>query len=379
VDTYQLAATIIRLGNSEEPGTTTEQKPQGKSRHATSERPPPASLISNVHDDSLQTAAPSIDLVNEVLNAKKAHSSFILNSIGDAVVSTDENGKINYLNLSAQNLIGWSMKEALGRRAMDVLRILDADTRELVPDYLDKAITTDRTLYLPKDCLFLRRDGSEFPIEDSVAPIHDNRGQTIGAVIVFRDVSAAQASKREIIHSAEYDYLTGLPNRMLLNDRVTQAISMASRHTKRIAILFMDLNGFKRINDSLGHATGDKLLQSISQRLLNCIRASDTVSRHGGDEFVVLLSELDNRQGAATTAKKLLDAVAKPHFIDGQSLEITASIGVSIYPEDGGDAYTLFSNADVAMYEAKDSPTGPGYHMFDPILHRPIKRAMHRV
>jgi diguanylate cyclase (GGDEF)-like protein/PAS domain S-box-containing protein len=381
MNTYQLAAKIIRLGNSEEPGTAIKEEPEGKSGHVKSERhnTPPSSLVSNVQDDSQHTACPSTDLVKEVLHAKKACSRFILDCIGDAVASTDEDGKINYLNLRAQNLTGWAINDAIGRSAPDVLQILNADTREAVPDYLDKAIRTDRTIYLPKDCVFLRRDGSEFPIEDSVAPIHNDKGHAIGAVIVFRDVSAAQAVKREIMHSAEYDYLTGLPNRLLLNDRVTQAISMASRHTKRIAILFMDLNGFKRINDSLGHATGDKLLQSISQRLLNCVRASDTVSRHGGDEFVVLLSELESFEGAITTAKKLLDAVAKPHFIDDQRLTVTASIGVSVYPEDGRDAYTLFYNADVAMYEAKDSPTGPGYRLYDPVRHLQRKRTTHRV
>jgi diguanylate cyclase (GGDEF)-like protein/PAS domain S-box-containing protein len=381
MNTYQLAAKIIRLGNSEEPGTAIREEPEDKSGQVKSEKhnTPPSSLVSNVQDDSLHTAIHSTDFVKEILNAKKACSRLILNSIGDAVASTDEDGKINYLNPRAQNLTGWAIVDAIGRSGPDVIQILNADTREVVPDYLGKAIRTDRTLYLPKDCIFLRRDGSEFPIEDSVAPIHDDKGHTIGAVIVFRDVSAAQAVKREIMHSAEYDYLTGLPNRLLLNDRVTQAISMASRHTKRIAILFMDLNGFKSINDSLGHATGDKLLQSISQRLVNCVRASDTVSRHGGDEFVILLSELDSVDGAITTAKKLLDAVAKPHFIDDESLTVTASIGVSVYPEDGGDAYTLFYNADVAMYEAKDSPTGPGYRLYDSAKHPRPKKATHRV
>jgi diguanylate cyclase (GGDEF)-like protein len=166
---------------------------------------------------------------------------------------------------------------------------------------------------------------------------------------------------------------------MLLNDRVTQAITMASRHTKQVAVLFMDLNGFKSINDSLGHAAGDKLLQSISQRLLNCVRASDTVSRHGGDEFVVLLSELEGHDGAAITAKKLLNAVARPHFIDDLALCVTASIGVSVYPQDGLDAETLFSNADIAMYEAKKSPVGHGYHFFDPVVNAHPRRATHRI
>ena len=149
-----------------------------------------------------------------------------------------------------------------------------------------------------------------FPIEDSVAPIHDREGQATGAVIVFRDVSAARAMALQITHSAEHDFLTGLPNRMLLNDRISQAIALAPRHMKQVAVLFLDLDGFKHINDSLGHPIGDKLLQSIAKRLVDCVRGSDTVSRQGGDEFVVLLSEVQQSDDAAITARRMLKAVA---------------------------------------------------------------------
>ena len=155
------------------------------------------------------------------------------------------------------------------------------------------AVGQDRTVHLPSNCILVRRDGFEIPIEDSVAPIHDREGQATGAVIVFRDVSAARAMALQMTHSAEHDFLTGLPNRMLLNDRISQAIALAPRHMKKVAVLFLDLDGFKHINDSLGHPIGDKLLQSIAKRLVDCVRGSDTVSRQGGDEFVVLLSEVE--------------------------------------------------------------------------------------
>src|SRR5208282_3780499 len=148
------------------------------------------------------------------------------------------------------------------------------------------------------------RDGSEIPIEDSVAPIHGREGQVTGAVIVFRDVSAARAMALQMTHSAQHDFLTGLPNRMLLNDRVGQAIALATRHTKKVAVLFLDLDGFKHINDSLGHPIGDKLLQSVAKRLVDCIRGSDSVSRQGGDEFVLLLLELERAEDAAVTARR---------------------------------------------------------------------------
>jgi diguanylate cyclase len=154
---------------------------------------------------------------------------------------------------------------------------------------------------------------------------------------------------------AQHDFLTDLPNRMLLNDRIGQAIILAFRHSKKLAILFLDLDGFKHINDSLGHAIGDKILQSITKRLIDCVRFSDTVSRQGGDEFVVLLSEMEHSEDAAITARRMLHVVAEAHSIDQHDLHVTASIGVSVYPDDGLDAETLIKNADTAMYQAKEN------------------------
>jgi len=215
---------------------------------------------------------------------------------------------------------------------------------------MDTAVREDRPVHLPSNCRLIRRNGQEIPIEDSIAPIHDRDGRATGAVIVFRDVSVARALMTQMAHSAEHDFLTGLPNRMLLNDRTTHAIALARRHTKHVAMLFLDMDGFKHINDSLGHPAGDKLLQSVAKRLVNCVRDTDTVSRQGGDEFVVLLSELENAEDAAIAARRMLQAVAEPHSIDQHDLHITTSIGVSVYPNDGEHAETLIRNADTAMY-----------------------------
>jgi diguanylate cyclase (GGDEF)-like protein len=166
---------------------------------------------------------------------------------------------------------------------------------------------------------------------------------------------AALAMARQVAHSAEHDFLTGLPNRMLLNDRVGQAVALAKRHVKKVAVLFLDLDGFKHINDSLGHPTGDKLLQSVAKRLVECIRGSDSVSRQGGDEFVILLLDLEHAENAAITARRMLESIAQPHSIDHHDLHVTASIGVSVYPDDGLDADTLIKNADTAMYQAKEN------------------------
>ena len=187
---------------------------------------------------------------------------------------------------------------------------------------------------MPTNSVLIRRDGHEIFIEDSVAPIHDREGQVTGAVIVFRDVTATRTLEERLTHSAEHDFLTGLPNRMLLNDRVSQAIALARRNTGRAAVLFLDLDGFKHINDSLGHQIGDKVLQSVATRLLACVRAPDTVSRLGGDEFVVLIQEFQHDEDAGPTAGRLLRAVADVHLIDQHEIHLTASIGVSVYPSD---------------------------------------------
>jgi diguanylate cyclase (GGDEF)-like protein len=212
----------------------------------------------------------------------------------------------------------------------------------------------NKTVGLPPTCILIRRDGIESPVEDSSAPIHDRRGQVTGAVMVLHDVSTARALTLKLAYVAQHDSLTDLPNRALLNDRLTQAITVAHRRHSALAVLYVDLDRFKHINDSLGHAVGDRLLQSAALRLSDCVRASDTVSRLGGDEFVILLSEVTHAHDAALCAEKVLQALRMPYVMDEHELHITASIGIVIYPGDGTEVEALLQNADSAMYEAKD-------------------------
>lgn len=312
--------------------------------------------------------------MEEALFAEKERAQVTLNCIGDAVICTDADGNITFLNLVAEQMTSWSRQEAAGRPMAEVFRILDSNTRETAPNPMEKSVEQNRRVDLPANCILVRRDGSEIPIEDSVAPIHDREGSATGAVIVFRDVSVARAMALEMTHSAQHDFLTGMPNRMLLNDRVNQAIAWAQRNSKKVAVLFLDLDGFKHINDSLGHPTGDKLLQSVAKRLVDCVRGSDTVSRQGGDEFVVLLSEVGLSEDAAITARRMLQTVAEAHSIDQHDLHVTTSIGVSVFPDDGSDAETLIKNADTAMYQAKENGR-QSYQFFKPAMNvRAVER-----
>jgi diguanylate cyclase (GGDEF)-like protein/PAS domain S-box-containing protein len=293
--------------------------------------------------------------LEDALFREKERAEVTLESIGDAVICTDELGNISFLNPVAEAMTGWGLKEAAGQPMMDVFRIQDAATGLAAENPMESAMGENLRALLPANCVLQRRDGSKIFIEDSVAPIHDREGQAAGSVLVFRDVTAARSMAAQIAHSAEHDALTGLPNRLLLNDRLGQALARAHRDAGLVAVLFLDLDGFKYINDSLGHAVGDQLLQSVAKRLESCIRAPDTISRLGGDEFIVLLHGVQNPQDAAIAAGRLLSAVAKGHFIGLRDLHITASIGISIYPDDGLDAETLIQNADTAMYQAKES------------------------
>jgi diguanylate cyclase (GGDEF)-like protein/PAS domain S-box-containing protein len=293
-------------------------------------------------------------VVEDALYVEKERALVTLNSIGDAVVCSDMSGKVTHLNLVAETMTGWRREEAAGQPLAEVFRIIDGATRKTARDPMKMAVEQNRTVGLIVDCVLIRRDGFESAIEDSAAPIHDRAGRVIGAVIVFHDVSATRAMSRQMTHAAQHDLVTNLPNRLLLNDRISQSISLAHRQNRPLAVIFLDLDRFKYINDSLGHATGDKLLQSVSKRLLAGLRGSDTVSRQGGDEFVILLSEIADPEDLAASARKILLLLNAPHSIGGQDLHIGGSIGISVYPGDGEDAETLIKNADTAMYHAKE-------------------------
>jgi len=276
-----------------------------------------------------------------------------LESIGDGVLSTDADANITYLNPEAERMTGWSRADAIGKTIEEVFQLVDNETDEPMTNPVRQVMAAKKTMGLHENSFLLRVDGYKMAVEDSVAPILDTNDIVTGAVITFRDVTKTRAMEQKMAHLAQHDYLTGLPNRMLLNDRLNQAITYAKRHNTELAVLFCDLDNFKYINDSLGHLIGDKLLQSVAQRLTRQVRESDTVCRQGGDEFVILLLEEAHAENATITAEKILLSLCQPYLIGEHELHVTTSIGISLYPGDGSDAETLIRNADTALYHAK--------------------------
>ena len=293
--------------------------------------------------------------LEEELFVERDRALVTLNSIGDAVLCTDISGNITYLNVVAEKLTGWTQQEAIGQQLTEVFRIIDGVTRQASQNPLAMAVAENRTVGLTINCVLIRRDGTEHAIEDSAAPIHDRVGSTIGAVIVFHDVGVARAMAEEMTHAAQHDLVTGLPNRLLLNDRIDRAIASANRNRRLVAVMFLDLDRFKNVNDTLGHTIGDKLLQSVAKRLRLALRTSDTVSRQGGDEFIILLPDIADSDHVAQSAERVLETLRDPHVIEQQLVSIRGSIGISIYPEDGDNSGQLLENADKAMYHAKES------------------------
>jgi diguanylate cyclase (GGDEF)-like protein/PAS domain S-box-containing protein len=314
----------------------------------------PSQLDSYSLPRALRNAIENKKVANE-LYAERERAQVTLNSIGDAVLAIDVSGAITYLNAVAETMTGWKLEEAVSKPLAEIFRIIDGVTRETAPDPMLTAIEQNKTVGLTPNCVLVRRDGFEYGIEDSASPIRDRTRRLIGAVIVFHDVSATRALSLQMQYAAQHDPVTNLPNRLLLNDRISQAIALARRQHRCIALIFLDLDRFKHINDSLGHAVGDRLLQSVSRRLLDSVRSSDTVSRQGGDEFVIPLAEIAYPEDAATSAKKILFSLNELHYVTGQDLQIDGSIGISVYPSDGEDPETLIKNADTAMYHAKES------------------------
>ena len=289
----------------------------------------------------------------EAMFQEKERSAVTLNSIGDAVISTDFSGRVSFINRAAEAMTGWSQAEAAGQLLDEIFILSNAESRQFIACPTISAVIEDRKVAVGAPCIVTRRDRTQVAVEVSASPIHDTERAVLGAVMVAHDVTAARDLSAKLARLALHDNLTGLPNRALFTDRLEAAVLRARRIGSCAAVLFIDLDRFKPVNDSLGHAVGDQLLKSVAQRMLGTVRSSDTVSRYGGDEFVILLAEITHPQDASLYAAKLKAAFNTPFEICGHQLLLTASIGIACFPQSTSIANELVECADTAMYESK--------------------------
>ncbi len=267
-----------------------------------------------------------------------------------SVVITGPDAAIQYVNPQFTVETGYAASEALGK-----------NPRILQSGLTDRAVFEEMWLQLLQgeawagEFINRRKNGEIFFEEAHIAPVQDAAGRTVQYVAVKLDITERKRAEERLSHMAHHDALTGLPNRPLFDDRLRQALALARRDRQRLALLYLDLDDFKPINDRFGHAVGDRLLQEAARRISDCMRASDTVGRIGGDEFVVLLPRVDTAADAVRVAEKIRQAIQRPFALDGQELGVSCSLGIALYPEHGEEERTLSHHADLAMYQAKES------------------------
>jgi diguanylate cyclase (GGDEF)-like protein/PAS domain S-box-containing protein len=306
-------------------------------------------------------------------------NSLLLNSIGEGVIGLDVEGNITFTNPAALDLIGATEPTLLGRHILDTLHLAEATTEnlpqkwQLTPFYL--ACSNGENFHEPLG-IFQNQEKELFPVEYNATPIHDN-GKFIGIVIAFQDITERKKIEEQLARLAQYDCLTGLINRYSFGKALQQFVSRASRSQNELALLFIDLDQFKLVNDNLGHDTGDFLLQEVAQRISACIRQGDVLGRFGGDEFTLILETYNDKmsQNAAIVAGNIISSLAKPFHIRGNEITIGASIGIAVYTKNGASAESLMRCADIAMYRAKECGRN-NYQFFTEEMQLQSKSAM---
>lgn len=338
----------------------TLRMPSGETRYGV------VSYVPDLHDGKVQGFFVQIDDLTErkrmedMLFEEKELVRLTLQAIGDAVICTDAEGHVTYLNPVAEVMTGWQAFDASGQHVNFVAPLQMPSGHPDDDSPVQRALAEGTNQLVQRGVVLRRRNGEEIEIEQSASPITDVEGKVTGAVMVLRDVTESMALSRRLAHLAQYDALTDLPNRLLLQDRAHQAIARAKRDGHCMALIYIDLDGFKQVNDTLGHDAGDALLVQIAKRFQAAVRQSDTVCRQGGDEFIVLLPNLEDAQQALVVAGKLQAACTAPFELEGHQRQIHLSGGIALYPQHGQDFEALSRNADAAMYVAKRA----GRHQF---------------
>ena len=274
----------------------------------------------------------------------------VLEVTTEAIMVTDPKGVIKMVNPAFTEITGYASDEAVGQTP----RLLKSGRHD--QKFYERIWEQmQRSGHWEGEIWNRRKNGRVYPEWQSISAVYGQAGEVAEYVSVFSDITRRKLTEEEIRYRANFDPLTGLPNRSLLMERLTQAIKHSQREVERVAILFLDLDHFKEINDTLGHAQGDQLLRQAAERLRQCVRDTDTVARQGGDEFVILLHGLEQAGDAELVAGKIIASLGEPFDLDGHAAHIGVSIGITLFPEDGSDVMDLFRNADLAMYRAKDA------------------------
>jgi diguanylate cyclase (GGDEF)-like protein/PAS domain S-box-containing protein len=282
-------------------------------------------------------------------NAELCQAATVFENTKEGVMIADAANRVVAVNRAFIEITGYGANELIGRTP-EVLRSSRQD--EAFYRRIGEAIKEHG--HWQGELWDRRKNGEDYPAWLSISVVKDDDGQVTHHVSVFSDITVLKESEARLDQLAHHDPLTGLPNRLLLNARAEHALARARRNEKQMAVLFLDLDRFKYINDTLGHPAGDLLLQQVAERLRKCVRDEDTISRLGGDEFTVVLEDLDDAGAASTVARKILGALSEKAVLFGREVFVTCSIGISLYPRDGEDIVTLFKNADSALYRAKD-------------------------
>ena len=316
-----------------------------------------------------------IEVIEDITERKEATEQLrlfarIFDTINEGVVVTDSTNNIVSVNPAFSSITGYSAAEAIGKNP----RMLHSGLMDKV--FYDKMWQSiNKTGRWQGEISDRRKNGESYVEWLSISTMKDERGEFSHHIAVVSDISERKAAEEHMVYIAQHDFLTDLPNRMMLHDRLTQAIAHAGREQRKVAVMFLDLDRFKAINDTLGHLVGDKLLKVVASRISSVARVSDTVSRLGGDEFAIMLPYIENMDDIATIAVKLLTSVAGPCVIDGNDIEVTTSIGISVFPEDGDDSESLIAHADAAMYQAK----GNGRNNYQFFTHEMNRRTLERM
>ena len=277
----------------------------------------------------------------------------IIHNVMDGIITIDEFGEIHGFNPAAEQIFGYSQQDVLGK---NVKMLMPEPDRSQHDAYIGRYVQTGQSRILGirgREVTAIRKDGEQFPLEMSVSEMM--LGGLRYFIGIVRDITERKLVEQKLAHFAHHDYLTDLPNRILFLNSLGNSILLAKRNKYKVAALFLDLDGFKKINDTLGHDAGDQLLQEVARRLKEVIRASDTVARIGGDEFTFALHNIGSTENAALMAGKIIAALSAPFDLKGQQRHVGGSIGVSIYPDDAEDVDNLIKHADEAMYLAKQS------------------------